>query len=45
LATLLGATSIVKLLHERGAEIVTNSKGFTPVDISDDPEMGKIFAQ
>ncbi|KAJ3051691.1 hypothetical protein HK097_007277, partial [Rhizophlyctis rosea] len=44
LATFLGARDIVKLLLEQGAsKTVANSKGFTPLDIVDDPEMRVLF--
>ncbi|KAI8900214.1 hypothetical protein BC833DRAFT_618707 [Globomyces pollinis-pini] len=46
LATLLGAYEIVKLLLERGAnKSLNNAKGFAPVDLSDLPEMRKLFAE
>ena len=44
LATLLGATAIVQLLIERSANTtINNAKGFAPVDLSDDPDMRKLF--
>lgn len=44
LGTLLGATGIVQLLIERGASTnANNSKGFAPVDLSDDSELRKLF--
>jgi hypothetical protein len=43
-ATLLGANELVGLLLERGANrTINNGKGFAPVDLSDDPEMLKIY--
>ncbi|KAJ3254258.1 hypothetical protein HK103_007311 [Boothiomyces macroporosus] len=40
----LGAVDIVTLLLERGANrTVNNAKGFQPVDLSDDPELRKLF--
>ncbi|RUS17663.1 hypothetical protein BC937DRAFT_89669 [Endogone sp. FLAS-F59071] len=40
LAVLVGAAEIVKILLERGADVtVRNGKGFTPVDVSDDPDI------
>lgn len=44
LATLLGATGIVQILIERGASVsINNAKGFAPVDLSDDPDLRKLF--
>lgn len=46
LATFLGEKDIVSLLLSRGANQKTsNTKGFTPVDVLDDPDMREIFAQ
>ena len=46
LATFLGAREIVKLLIDRGANpSIKNSKGFTPLDVVDDPEMNKLYNQ
>jgi hypothetical protein len=41
----LGYHEIVKELLERGGEQVKNNKGFSPVDVINDPEMSKIFEQ
>ncbi|KAI9357994.1 hypothetical protein DFJ73DRAFT_820151 [Zopfochytrium polystomum] len=44
LAALLGVRDVVRLLLERGAcKTVKNGKGFTPVDVLDDPEMRSLF--
>ena len=45
LATFLGAHDVVKLLISRGAlTSLTNSKGFTSLDVVDDPEMNQIYS-
>ncbi|KAI8920018.1 hypothetical protein PhCBS80983_g01771 [Powellomyces hirtus] len=45
LATFLGASEIVKLLLEQGANRqISNSKGYKPVDSTDSTEMKALFA-
>ncbi len=45
LATFLGVKDVVQILIERGADrTVANSKGFTPLDVVDDPEMRQLFS-
>lgn len=46
LAVFLGSKDVVKLLLDRGADkTVKNGKGFTPVDVSDDPEVLQILTE
>ncbi|TPX32512.1 hypothetical protein SmJEL517_g04386 [Synchytrium microbalum] len=46
LASLLGAKDLVKLLLEHGAQPqLKNNKGFSPVDMSDEPDMLALFSQ
>ncbi|KAI9145656.1 hypothetical protein BKA69DRAFT_1048891 [Paraphysoderma sedebokerense] len=46
LAAFMTARETVKLLLERGADrTIKNGKGFSPVDVADDVELSKIFAQ
>ncbi|RUO96969.1 hypothetical protein BC936DRAFT_141191 [Jimgerdemannia flammicorona] len=45
LAVLVGAAEIVKILLDRGADVtIKNGKGFTPVDVSDNPEIMALLA-
>jgi ankyrin repeat protein len=44
LAALFGAADLVKLLLDRGADDVPNRKGFRALDIVDDEEVRRIFA-
>ncbi len=45
LATLLGARDLVKALLERGASpTAVNAKGFTALDVVDDPEMTLLYS-